>query len=90
MEDKLTRIPISIVWNPSKKEWLARMQWQKIQDPLAAELWIAELESAIVAIQNIENESLSSHLNNLSQASDSIPSPSFVTAESEDLRAWGT
>ena len=62
------------------------MQWQKIQDPLAAELWIAELESAIVAIQNIENESLSSHLNNLSQASDSIPSPSFVTAE--DLRTW--
>ena len=62
------------------------MQWQKIQDPLAAELWIAELESAIFAIQNIENESLSSHLNNLSQASDSIPSPSFVTAE--DLRTW--
>ena len=62
------------------------IQWQRLQDPVGAESWIAELESAIFAIQNIGNESLSSHLNNLSQVSESIPSPSFVTAE--DLRNW--
>ena len=31
------------------------IQWQRLQDPAGAELWIAELESAITAIQNIEN-----------------------------------
>ena len=62
------------------------IQWQRLQDPAGAELWIAELESAITAIQNIENESLSSHLSNLTQASNGIPSPGLVSAE--DLRNW--
>ena len=62
------------------------IQWQRLQDPTGAELWIAELESAITAIQNIENESLSSHLSNLTQASNNIPNPSVVT--SEELRNW--
>ena len=62
------------------------IQWQKLQDPAGAELWIAELGSAITAIQDIENESLSSHLSNLTQASNGIPSPSIVT--SEELRDW--
>ena len=62
------------------------IQWQKLQNPAGAELWISELGSAITAIQDIENESLSSHLSNLTQASNGIPSPSIVT--SEELRDW--
>ena len=67
--------------------WLAlQYSGRDYKDPAGAELWIAELESAITAIQNIENESLSSHLSNLTQASNGIPSPGLVT--SEDSRNW--
>ena len=62
------------------------IQWQKLQDPVEASSWIAELESAINALQNIDNESLNSHLDNLSNASTNIPIPTAVT--SGELRNW--
>ncbi len=62
------------------------IQWQKLQDPVEASSWIAELESAINELKNIDNASLNSHLGNLSNASTNIPSPTAITPE--ELRNW--
>ena len=64
----------------------AAIQWHNLQDPLAAESWISELQLAIDAVAASDNESLSSNLANLSAASSSIPSPGMVSAA--DLRNW--
>ena len=64
----------------------AAIQWHNLQDPLTAESWISELQSAIDAVAASDNESLTSNLANLSTVSSSIPSPSMVSAA--DLRNW--
>ena len=62
------------------------MQWHNLQDIDSASVWISEMNSAIEGVANSNNSTLASNLEILSTASNSIPSPSPISAE--ELRAW--
>lgn len=62
------------------------MQWHNLQDIDSASVWISEMNSAIEGVANSNNSTLASNLEILSTASNSIPSPSQITAE--ELRSW--
>ena len=64
----------------------AAMQWHNLQDEESAADWISEMYIAISGVANSNNSTLQSNLDILSTTSDSIPSPSVITAE--ELRAW--
>lgn len=64
----------------------AAMQWHNLQDEETASDWITQMYSAISGVANSNNSTLQANLDILSTTSNSIPSPSIITAE--ELRAW--
>ncbi len=62
------------------------IQWHNLQDTYTASAWISEMNSAILNVANSNNSTLQVHLDILHSTSNSIPSPSVVSAE--HLRAW--
>ena len=62
------------------------IQWHNLQDQNTASEWISEMNLAITNVANSNNSTLQTHLDILDSTSDSIPSPSVVSAE--QLRAW--
>mgnify|MGYP001388931405 CR=1 FL=1 len=62
------------------------IQWQKLQDPMAASSWIIELELAIDGVAQSNNTTLGTALDSLIVASNNIPTPGLVN--SSELRNW--
>ena len=62
------------------------IQWQNLQDPMAASSWIIELELAIDGVSQSNNTTLGTALDNLIIASKNIPTPGPVN--SSELRNW--
>ena len=62
------------------------IQWHNLQDQESALGWISEMDSAISNVANSNNSTLQANLDVLFTASNSIPSPSVVSAE--ELRSW--
>ena len=62
------------------------IQWHNLQDQNTASEWISEMNLAIANVANSNNSTLQPHLDSLSSASNSIPSPDVVSAE--ELRTW--
>ena len=57
------------------------IQWHNLQDQNTASEWISEMNLAIANVANSNNSTLQPHLDSLSSASNSIPSPDVVSAE---------
>ena len=62
------------------------IQWQNLQDPMAASSWIIELELAIDGVAQSNNTTLGTALDSLIVASNNIPTPGLVN--SSELRNW--
>ena len=62
------------------------MYKRQLQDQVSASDWISEMDSAISNVANSNNSTLQANLDVLFTASNSIPSPSVVSAE--ELRSW--
>ena len=62
------------------------IQWHNLQDQNTAAEWISEMNLAIANVASSNNSTLQTHLEALHSTSNSIPSPSVVSAE--QLRAW--
>ena len=62
------------------------IQWHNLQDQESALGWISEMDSAISNVANSNNSTLQANLDVLLAASNSIPSPSVVSAD--ELRSW--
>lgn len=62
------------------------IQWQSIQDPLSAQIWISQVTSAIEELRNSNDTMFNSSLDNLTETAKLIPQLEPVT--SERLLAW--
>ena len=58
------------------------IQWQSIQDPLTAQIWLSQVSLATEALRNSNDSSFNESLDNLTEIAKTIPKLEPVTSES--------